>query len=501
MNLHQTLKSSLLFLIVISFISNVRAQSWVQVGEDLTTNRGINGFGGEIHLTPDGRFLSMNCNKAYVMGIIRHPGIDPESHIYELKDGVWKAIWNGDSIQTNYGLTISNDGLTMAYITLEQDLQQTNREAIHFVIHVLKRINEKWIPVGEPIFSLKETSYANSPDNVSLAMDAEGNSLAIGFIYAWENMDSSIINSGSVEVYSWQENKWIRNGQALQGRDSFFIGSYVNMSADGNRIAVRATHFSGNGGYVEVYQKSGDKWFLLGQPINIGYHFWNGQSSFSLSQDGKKIAVGGLHSTPELLDLSSFAVHQLRDSTWQPEDHIFTAAEDVKLGEHIQLSGNGNTLVCSYYEGGIPHLKVLRLSGNKWYESISTGLNCGTAIQDLSISYSGDTISVGIVEKSANKQLEIVRIYAWDEHSSIRKTEPIKCSVFPNPASDAITIVSNEFIKNPVVEIMNSTGQVIVFENLNSGTSFSLPLNLNPGLYYVRLNSDVISQWTSLVVR
>jgi hypothetical protein len=74
--------------------------------------------------------------------------------------------------------------------------------------------------------------------------------------------------------------------------------------------------------------------------------------------------------------------------------------------------------------------------------------------------------------------------------TSARKVDATiqKFQIYPNPAADRSTVISDRLLRNATVSIMNSIGQIIQSEENISGISFSLQHgDLAAGLYFVRI--------------
>jgi hypothetical protein len=215
---------------------------------------------------------------------------------------------------------------------------------------------------------------ANDFFGVSVALSADGNTLAVGAFFE----DSS---SGAVYVYSrsggaWSQQVYVKASNAGVG-DLFGIS--VALSADGNTLAVGAywedsgttgvnstpNEAAADSGAVYVFIRSGGVWsqqaYVKASNTGAGDFFG---VSVALSADGDTLAVGAVHedsgttgvnSTPNEVASNSGAVYVFSRSGGAWTQQAYVKASNAGVGDlfgiSVALSADGNTLaVGAYFE-------------------------------------------------------------------------------------------------------------------------------------------------------
>lgn len=220
----------------------------------------------------------------------------------------------------------------------------------------------------------------------TLALSADGNTLAIGVPrddsnavgIGGDQFNNSATDAGAVIVLfrgangSWNEQAYVKASNPNAG-DQF--GSSVALSADGNTLAVGATHEDSNAigplngnqldntatdsGAVYVFSRNGSTWAQQGylKPQNSGVNDWFG-TQVSLSASGDTLAVssifedsnetgtGGTGASNASSNSGAVYVFNRVASAWQLNTYIKasnTGTNDL-FGFSISLSGDGNTL-------------------------------------------------------------------------------------------------------------------------------------------------------------
>jgi hypothetical protein len=219
----------------------------------------------------------------------------------------------------------------------------------------------------------------------AIALSADGNTLAIAAFRDDSNavgidgnaFDNSATDAGAVIVLaragngSWNEQAYVKASNPNAG-DLF--GSSVSLSADGNTLAVGATHEDSNAigingnqldnsaadsGAVYVYTRNGSTWAQQAylKPQNTGPGDWFG-SEVSLSASGDTLAVSAVHedsndtgtggdgTSNAAADSGAVYVFNRVASAWQLNTYVKASNTDANdlFGFSVALSGDGNTL-------------------------------------------------------------------------------------------------------------------------------------------------------------
>jgi hypothetical protein len=184
-------------------------------------------------------------------------------------------------------VVVSADGSTLAVGSLNSKSNQGS-------VTVFGRSGGKW--VQQEVLA-DANGAAKDWFGYSMAISKDGNTLAIGAVYADV---AGKVDQGNVLVYARSGSAWTLQetliGKAGAAGDVF--GVSVALSADGNTVAVGAAGVDvGNvsdQGSASVFVRSGAQWSLQ-QVLTVvgGETKANYGSSLSLSSDGDTLAVGG----------------------------------------------------------------------------------------------------------------------------------------------------------------------------------------------------------------
>ncbi len=183
----------------------------------------------------------------------------------------------------------------------------------------------------------------------SVAISADGKTFVAG---APSDMNST--EAGQVKVYHMDVNRnWSLKGLAISGANpGDLFGQSVDISADGNRIAVGAMHDdvgnddpADNRGSVKVFEFANGLWTQVGQTL-VGDEMqdWNG-ASVSLSDDGLVVAIAAPMSDHSASNGGSVRVFGDRDGVWlQAGDDIVGEYANLFLGTSVDLSSSGQSI-------------------------------------------------------------------------------------------------------------------------------------------------------------
>jgi hypothetical protein len=321
---------------------------WVQQAYLKASNPGINDqFGSLVALSADGNTLAVS---AYFEDS-RAVGVDGDQadnsveqsgavYVFTRTGGVWsqqvylKASNTGeadDGDQFGFSLALSDDGNTLAAGAISEDSadaringnQADNSASSAGAVYVFVRTATRWTQQAYIKSSSPNGADANDLFGYSVALSADGNTLAIGSYD--EAGSSNVINgpednnapgTGAVLVFTRRGASWSRQAYlkaSTQDRaDS--LGAWVAISDDGNTVAAGApdedslttgintveTGHSGRIGTLDdisvgaayVFVRSGGMWSQQAsfKASNSGIEDWFGVR-LALSGDGNTLAV------------------------------------------------------------------------------------------------------------------------------------------------------------------------------------------------------------------
>ncbi len=333
--------------------------SRVQLGETIYGNATNDNFGWSVDNTADGMTIICGSPGSYVnddrpgyMRVFSLVGGDDDLDTATSWEQIGQDIIgeaNGDEF--GYSVSISDDGKTIA-VGASFNNGINGADSGHVRIYRLEEDDgtTRWEQIGQDI----DGEAADDWSGMSVSLSADGMTVAIGSPFNAANGSES----GQVRVYriDGQGSSWERLGQAINGdnADDHF-GQSVNLSPDGNALAIGSREIGGPG-YVRVFTlEVGDddvdtaSWKQIGGDI-IGEADgdWFGWS-VSLSDDGKTLAVGALYNDGNGGNSGHVRVYRRTDadseSGWmQLGDDIDGEAAGDWSGISVSLSADGNTV-------------------------------------------------------------------------------------------------------------------------------------------------------------
>eukprot|EP00581_Thalassiosira_minuscula_P008346 CAMPEP_0183704666 /NCGR_PEP_ID=MMETSP0737-20130205/1952_1 /TAXON_ID=385413 /ORGANISM="Thalassiosira miniscula, Strain CCMP1093" /LENGTH=1045 /DNA_ID=CAMNT_0025931619 /DNA_START=67 /DNA_END=3204 /DNA_ORIENTATION=+ len=262
---------------------------WNRMGSDINGESENDSSGHDVALSEDGRIVAIGT--PYNRG----GGFDA-GHVRVYRWNEEDAEWNqmGRDVDGNagtlagYSIALAADGFTLA-VGSPYDGNGSVR------VYRWSDASDDWTPLGQRIVGGSESSNAGH----AVALSSAGTTVAIGAIY-------SKGTAGHVRVYRYagdDDGKWYQAGGDIDGeapKDQ--SGQSVDLSSDGNTLAVGASYNDGNGdnsGHVRVYRfdDAVSDWTQVGRDMDgEGAGKMMGQS-VSLSADGTVVAVGSTGDT------------------------------------------------------------------------------------------------------------------------------------------------------------------------------------------------------------
>jgi hypothetical protein len=243
----------------------------------------------------------------------------------------------------------------------------------------------------------------------SVAFSQDGTTLAIGA----PQFVSGDIKTGATFIFEKSVADWIQQA-AIVGRSNTTQGqgTSVDLSEDGNTLAVGAPLAGHTNGATYIFTRSGTKWSQQAKLVATGPASKQG-TSVSLSGNGNVLAIGG----PENLNgTGSTWIFTRTGSTWSEVTRLIGKDSDQsiphsKQGTSVDLSADGNIVAI----GGPADNKnagatwIFTKSGSRWeQEAKIVGVNVDATIPkaaqgtSVSLSADGDTLAVGGPKDDSN---------------------------------------------------------------------------------------------------
>jgi hypothetical protein len=202
-------------------------------------------------------------------------------------------------------------------------------------------------------------------------LSTDGSTLAVGALYADVNGNA---DQGSVTVFTRSGGKWAEQGVlTVSGAANDWFGYSIAMSADGSTIAVGAVYATVDGnkaqGSASVFARQGGKWAL--QKTVTGENGAAGDLfgySVSLSADGGTLAVGATGADVDGNADQGTASVFTRDGGWALQAVLTSATPAAKanFGTSVSLSSDGNTLAVGGPNAGAGAANVFTRANGAW---------------------------------------------------------------------------------------------------------------------------------------
>ncbi|MBN2817949.1 MAG: hypothetical protein JXP36_03230, partial [Bacteroidales bacterium] len=174
-----------------------------------------------------------------------------------------------------------------------------------------------WQQIGQDI----DGEAAGDMSGISVSLSADGNILAIGAPFNYSNVYPYPAIGGHVRVYQNIAGDWQQIGQDIDCEaEGDWSGNAVSLSADGQIVAIGASHNDGNGtdaGHVRVYQNNSGTWTQVGNDIDGEATSDMSGFSVSLSTDGNTVAIGAAYNDGNGADAGHVRVYYNNSGTWQ----------------------------------------------------------------------------------------------------------------------------------------------------------------------------------------
>jgi len=316
------------------------------------------------------------------------------------------------SDQSGYAISTSADGNTVA-IGAPYNGSNNNGH-----VRVYEFNGTSWSSKGGDI----DGEIANEFFGSTVSLSADGNTLAIGAPYNG--------SSGHVQVYIYNGTSWVRKGGDIDGEaTSEYSGWSVSLSNDGNTVAIGAPLNNSRTGLVRAYIFNGTSWIKKGGDIYGEANSEYGHS-VNLSADGNTVAIGG----PEYNGLSGIArVYGFNGTSWVQKGTDFNATGTLnRLGYSVSLSDDGNTVaIGATFNSDIDtftgQVRVFVYNGTSWIPKggdINGETRGDESGYSVSLSADGNTVAIGAPWNDTNSPDTTeghVRVYGFNGSSWFQK--------------------------------------------------------------------------------
>lgn len=203
----------------------------------------------------------------------------------------------------------------------------------------------------------------------AVVLSEDGSTLAVGAL-------RSKSDQGSVTVFARSGGKWVEQDvlSDANGSAKDWFGYSMAISKDGNTLAVGAVYADVSGkadqGNVLVFSRAGGAWklqkSLTSESGNAGDAFG---LAVSLSADGNTLAVGAPGADVKgVADQGSVIVFARSGAAWDQQQVLAASSGAAKanFGSSVSLSSDGNTLAAGGPNAGKGSVLVFSRANGTW---------------------------------------------------------------------------------------------------------------------------------------
>ena len=293
---------------------------------------------------------------------------------------------NGATSSLHYGknIAVSLDGKTMAI---------RNR--------VYRFINNEWIQIGGDL--------SIGPDSKnSLSINGDGSNVVIA-------------TSTYVEVYEYIGGSWMKKGLRINQEASSDYSNVVEISLDGNVLAIGAYQNDGGGnnaGHVRVFSYNGIDWVQIGDDLD-GTPLDSFGISVALNYDGSILAVGSNQDdvgSTNTTNEGSVKIYQKTTTasgtiSWtQQGSTLFGNSSGGSYGYDISLDDEGKLLAVGAYQNDLEYSNsgqvfLYRYENNAWnsWTDINGQSSSEYFGENVDLSADGTSLIVGMPNKNSSR--------------------------------------------------------------------------------------------------
>jgi hypothetical protein len=314
---------------------------WQAMGDDIDGEAAFDTLGmkNTVDLSADGKILAVGSSENDGNG--RNSG---HVRTFRWAGGRWSQMGpdiegDGSFMFNGASLALSKDGHSLAIGA--RDGPKTGKGWGRARVYKWNTYSKSWIQKGIDIFGLTQEKHDWSGAAIDISED--GNTVAVG---AYKNSGGGQRN-GHVRVHQWIAGTWTQIGSDINGEEIYSAaGVSVDIAANGKRLAVGA-HENSDGetkyhaGHVRVYEFDGSDWNQMGQDVNgEGQNDYSG-SAISLNKHGDILAVGAYKNDGAGIDAGHVRLYHWTGHNWaQMGQDIDGQAAYDNFGVSVDVAAN-----------------------------------------------------------------------------------------------------------------------------------------------------------------
>lgn len=474
---------------VLTFVCFYLSSAQEQIGQTIIGLSSDDRTGTSIDLSSDGTIIAIgspdfNQSRGYVSVY----GYDSNQWI--LIGSQLNGTEDGDSFGDSVALSSSGDVLAVG--SPFNDINGVDSGEVR----VFANRGNSWFQLGNSIVG--EASRDNFGNDIALS--ADGTILAIAGLNNSENFPFA----GHVKVFQYDGLEWIQLGNEINGKASnTFLGERLDLSSDGQTLAIGVTGTSNFSGAVEVYKLIDNEWIQEGSSIlgeaeldQFGY-------GISISNNGQIVASGGRRNDGVALNSGHARVFINNSGSWEQEGIDLDGSADFDFfGIDLSLSGDGMILAVGgsgFDINGMDsgQVNIYQNIESQWIkkgESINGTEANARSGTEVSLSSNGSILAIGANEFDNGKGQ--VRVFSVAEILSVIEQDQSSFSVYPNPSQGIMNIEIPNYENLFQVRLFNKLGQLIYQgRNLRINTK-----NYPSGIYSLVIETEFSSETKKVIL-
>ena len=328
---------------------------------------------------------------------VGHPTEDGAVHFYQYGTG-WtylKSFVGGSGEGIGQRFDISGDGERIALRRIIDG---------QHLIQVYDVATEA--PIGNPI------NCGRIGDKVSISKDGT-HVAATGLGYSSKR--------GIVKIFSLKQSTWVLKGSIEGQSPGDFFGWDTSLSSTGNRIAISAPNYDGDGtivdrGMVAVYEyeATSNKWLQVGSPLSgLGVRDRFGYS-VTLSADGRTFAASapGIGIQPFSSSVKAWVDFR---GIWMPVGGMISSTEEQFYGP-INLNEHGASLAVASSLSNRNNFRLFQMEQGFWRQHGGTLTSNSNPAEPtrraMALGMGGDHVAIATKNNEGTSVIEVFKSIA-----------------------------------------------------------------------------------------
>jgi len=456
---------------------------WNQVDSDIDGVDANESSGYTVSLSSDGSIVAI--------GARNNDNYTGTTRIYTNSGGTWTQVGSDiDGVDFNENsstsVSLSSDGNTVAIGANRHDSQKGTTR-------IYTNSGGTWTQIGSDIDGV-DTSESSG---TSVSLNSDGSIVAIGADFH----DSS---KGTTRIYTNSGGTWTQIGSDIDGVDANERSGYsVNLSSDGNTVAIGAAFHDSKKGTTRIYTNSGGTWTQIGSDIDGVDANERSGYSVNLSSDGSNVAIGAYgHDSGK----GTTRIYTNSGGTWtQIGSDIDGVDANEYSGYSVSLSSDGSIVAIGArdHDNYTGTTRIYTNSGGTWTQVAADidGLDFNERSGiSVSLSSNGSIVAIGAHYNDSGKGT--TRVFKNATLSIKNNTFGSDFKIYPNPSFGVSKIQLGKNYNEVSVNVFNILGKQVAKQTHNNTNVIELNTQqFTTGIYIVKVQSGAKEATIKLVVK